>query len=124
MDSGETGTSGCLVDAVAQDEPISQQQHDSDRQHSDDRKVELSAGVISDRLSRVDLAFALQTFRREFIEPGKRHPKRKTDPGRDQKPARRPFRRAERRPQLRDALRERPDRADIEDRRADDIAAL
>jgi hypothetical protein len=76
------------------------------------------------RLGRVDLAFAFQALRREFVEPGERNPERKPDPCSDQKPARRPFRCADRRAQLRDALCERPDRADVEDRSADDVAPL
>jgi len=78
--------------------------------------------VVRDRLGRVDLTFALQTFRRELIKPGEGDPEGKTDPRSDQKPTRRPFRCADRRTQLRDALRERPDGADIENRRANDVA--
>src|SRR5262249_36205674 len=72
----------------------------------------------------VDLTFALQTFRRELIEPGEGDPKGKTDPCSDQKPTRRPFRCADRRPQLGDSLRERPHSAEIKNRSANDIAPL
>src|SRR5262249_36609264 len=72
----------------------------------------------------VDLTFALQTFRRELIEPGEADPKGETDPCSDQKPTRRPFRCADRRPQLGDALRQRPHSAALKNRSANDIAPL
>src|SRR5262249_24525385 len=67
---------------------------------------------------------ALQAFRSELEEPRERDPERKTDRGGDEEPARRPVRQAERRAELRKALPKRPNGAGVEDRRANDVAAL
>jgi hypothetical protein len=113
-----------LVDTVVQHEAVGHQQHDRDSHDRDDREVELAAGVVCDRLVRLDLALALQAFRREFVEPSERDPQRKADHRRDEKPARCPLRRTDRRAQLGNALRQRPDRRDIERSRAQHVAAL
>jgi hypothetical protein len=106
-----------------QHKAIGHQQHNGDREHTDDREVELAAGVVRDRLMRLDLALALQSFRRELIEPCERDPEREPNHQRADHPAQQPGRRIEHRQDLRHHLREQPRRGEVESAGAKNIAA-
>src|SRR5262249_15978892 len=118
------GESGLWLHAMAQHEPVGEQQPDRDRHDADDQEVELAASLVSDRLVPLDLALTLQAFRRELEEPGERDPEGETDDAGDHEPARTPLGHAERWTELRDSLRKRPGCANVHDPPTNDVAAI